>query len=266
MSPPTKLTTHILSLHPEAFTLATQSPFLAHAGAGTLSKNVLQKWLAQDRLYAQAYIRFAALLLANVGLKGRVDERALEERLLDLLLSSINNVRRELKFFEDVATRYDLDISSPSTSSIVKDDEVQEKEGVSEGVRMYRKLFFEVGEAVESGKMGMLEGLVLLWGTEVCYLTAWRYTGSCSSSTAANPPGKEADGGALRKEFIPNWTSDEFAAFVDEIAGLVDELWEKEGEKEGTGKGRGGEERRERVEGIWKRVLDVERVFWPAVE
>ena len=45
-----------------------------------MSKDVLQKWLAQDRLYAQAYIRFAALLLANVRLSGRVDRSSFEER------------------------------------------------------------------------------------------------------------------------------------------------------------------------------------------
>lgn len=79
-------------------------------------------------------------------------------RLLDLLLDSINNVRRELKFFEDVAQRYELDINA-------------EEEDVSEGVKLYRELFFETGEAVEAGRVGMLEGLVLLWGTEkVCLL------------------------------------------------------------------------------------------------
>ena len=80
MSTPNKLTTHLLSLDPQAFTQATQTPFLSHAGAGTLSKEVLQRWLAQDRLYAQAYIRFAALLLANVRLSGRVDGSSFEER------------------------------------------------------------------------------------------------------------------------------------------------------------------------------------------
>jgi thiaminase len=56
----------------------------------------------------------------------------------------------------------------------------------------------------------------------------------------------------LRKEFIPNWTSGEFVGFVERIGGLVDALWEGAGE-EG------------RVERLWRRVLDVERVFWPEV-
>ncbi|KAH7330381.1 hypothetical protein BKA65DRAFT_509283 [Rhexocercosporidium sp. MPI-PUGE-AT-0058] len=240
MSTPSKLTDHLLSLSPHSFTSATQTTFLSHAGAGTLSKDVLQTWLGQDRLYAQAYIRFAALLLANVTLSGKVDGGSFEERLLDLILSSITNVRRELKFFEDVAQRYDLDISST-------------EESVSEGVKLYRSLFFDTGEAVEAGGMGLLEGMALLWGTEVCYLTAWRYAASCSTGTTQ---GNEEDGGALRKEFIPNWTSSEFSAFVDEIAEFMDKLWEMDGNKE----------RLEVVEGIWKNVLDVEKEFWPVVE
>jgi len=46
--------------------------------------------------------------------------------------------------------------------------------------------------------------------------------------------------------------------FVERIAGLVDGVWEgegKEGREEGLGK----------VERLWRRVLDVERVFWPEV-
>ena len=83
----------------------------------------------------------------------------LVSRLLDLILSSINNVRRELKFFEDVAQRYNLDISST-------------EKRFSEGVELYRNLFFETGEAVEAGRLGLLEGLVLLWGTEVVRLSS----------------------------------------------------------------------------------------------
>ena len=45
-----------------------------------------------------------------------------------------------------------------------------------------------------------------------CYLEAWRYTKSCEKGTRA---GGDADGGALRKEFIPNWTGEEFGTFVE---------------------------------------------------
>jgi thiaminase len=80
MSSPTTLTTYLLSLHPSAFHAATQTPFLQRAGQGTLPRNALQKWLAQDRLYAQAYVRFASLLLANVPLPAAVEPEGVNER------------------------------------------------------------------------------------------------------------------------------------------------------------------------------------------
>jgi hypothetical protein len=72
-------------------------------------------------------------------------------RLVDMLIEAITNVRRELKFFEDVAGRYGLKL------------EAQE---VGKGVKMYRALFNAVGEGVEKGERGVIDGLVLLWGTE----------------------------------------------------------------------------------------------------
>jgi hypothetical protein len=76
-----------------------------------------------------------------------------------LLVDALVNIRRELKFFEDVAGRYGLDINIPV------DD-------VSEGVRAYRALFAEMGEGVEARTFDFVEALVLLWGTEkVCHAT-----------------------------------------------------------------------------------------------
>ena len=72
-------------------------------------------------------------------------------RLVDVLIGAVANVRRELAFFEDVAARYGL---------------VLEAGQVGEGVRGYRELFARVGEGVERGERGVLEGLVVLWGTE----------------------------------------------------------------------------------------------------
>lgn len=81
------LTTHLLTLSPLGIKGATRAPFLAHAGRGTLSREVLQTWLAQDRLYAQAYVRFAALLLANVRLPSAVEAAGVEERCVSVYLS-----------------------------------------------------------------------------------------------------------------------------------------------------------------------------------
>jgi hypothetical protein len=81
------------------------------------------------------------------------------------------------------------------------------------------------------------------------------------TSTSSSVEEKDdLDGGALRKEFIPNWTSPEFVGFVEEIAGFVDKLWEE------VGKGTEEGDMRERVVGLWRRILEAERVFWPVVE
>jgi hypothetical protein len=133
--PAFSLTTHLLSLDSHAFTLATQSPFLHHAGRGTLPKSTLQTWLAQDRLYAQAYIQFFSHLLSNIRLPAAVEKESRDERLVDILIESLVNVRRELKFFEDVAGRYGLEL------------EVGE-EGVGKGVLGYRALFEDVRKSV----------------------------------------------------------------------------------------------------------------------
>jgi hypothetical protein len=212
-------------------------------------------------------------------------------RLTDLIIDSISNVRRELKFFEDVAARYGLDISAA--------DEKGKEENVSEGVKGYRELFNGIGEKIEAGKLDIQAGLVLLWGTEKvslpdflhslkvplllvslmseslrlktalqCYLEAWRYAASFLEENNAN---SDADGGALRKEFIPNWTSSEFAAFVDKIGQFMDDIWRGAGgdskswllQRNWTGKGAA---ELWDSEGIWREVLRVEEVFWPNVE
>lgn len=215
----------------------------------------------------------------------------MSNRLTDLIIDSISNVRRELKFFEDVAARYGLDISAA--------DEQGKEENVSEGVKGYRELFNGIGEKIEAGKLDIQAGLVLLWGTEKvslpdflhslkvplllvslmseslrlktalqCYLEAWRYAASFLEENSAI---SDADGGALTKEFIPNWTSSEFAAFVDKIGQFMDDIWRGAGgdskswllQRNWTGKGAA---ELWDLEGIWREVLRVEEVFWPKVE
>jgi thiaminase len=66
---------------------------------------------------------------------------------------------------------------------------------------------------------------------------------------------RDADGGALREAFIPNWTSAEFEKFVDEIAELTDELYVREE----------GWKRVEVFKAVWEHILGIERGFWPDV-
>ncbi|KAH8775888.1 hypothetical protein BGZ57DRAFT_981673 [Hyaloscypha finlandica] len=240
------LTDYLMGRDPEGFKKATQTPFLERAGKGTLDKRVLQQWLSQDRLYAQAYVRFASLLLANIRLPAAVNPGDVNEKLADLIVDSLTNIRLELRFFEQVATKYGLDINA-------------REEEASEGVKGYRELFFSTGEGIEAAKLPLLDGLVLLWATEKCYLEAWTYASSFSKGLEGREEGEgDADGGALRKEFIPNWTSPEFEAFVEKIGSFVDVLSEQESE----GKARV----MQRVEELWRRVLDVEERFWPKME
>lgn len=261
---PGSLADHLITLYPAASKAATESSFLEKAGKGTLSKEALQEWLAQDRLYAQAYLRFASLLLANIPLPSTVSPNHINERLINLVLESVNNIRQELKFFEDVGRRYDLNL---------------EASVVSEGVKSYRILFTDMGEGIEKDTHGILAGLVLLWGTEKCYLDAWVYASTLSSPDI--PAEQDRDGGALRREFIPNWTSSDFSDFVDRCAKLMDEIWTG-GQSSGAGEllARGAwrpigtdtaraESRLEWLEwaeGLWKKILDAEIIFWPDID
>src|SRR6266536_1294513 len=82
------LTKHLLELDVSGFEKATRSRFLEKAGKGILSKEVLQQWLSQDRLYAQAYIRFASLLLANIPLPVFIKPNHINERYVHVFFSS----------------------------------------------------------------------------------------------------------------------------------------------------------------------------------
>jgi len=117
------------------------------------------------------YVRFAALLLGNVVLgkgKGKGKDEAekgdVNEAIQDMLVASLVNIRRELKFFVDVAARYGLDLDIDSAGG----HQTAEAEA-GDGVRCYEELFREMGEGVEAGEVEFVEALVLLWGTEkVC--------------------------------------------------------------------------------------------------
>lgn len=70
-------------------------------------------------------------------------------------------------------------------------------------------------------------------------------------------PNNDLDGGALRHEFIPNWTSQEFEAFVREIADVTDELASREGALV---------RKLDVYKAVWRHILDVESRFWPSVD
>jgi len=313
----------------EAFTRATRHPFLKAAGEGRISKRTLSQWLAQDRLYAQSYIRFIGLLLSKVVIppcNRNVEctkEPTVEERVVDILIECLANIQQELHFFTQTADEFDLDLTAcpePWADDLTGGNEkegrkrvegktvhlagrpVEEQQqlgsnwiqtsgggnlsmgnpvqseahgighpsfpadlvdpvvfGPSPITRAYIDLF------ISSGSVGstLLEGMTVLFATEFCYLKAWKYAASVmeeASSSGSKSADTDADGGALRLRFIPNWTSPEFEKFVVKLQDITDVLANrlKGVEESETEKGK--------CILWWKQVLWLEEKFWPGVK
>ncbi|KAK4236064.1 hypothetical protein C8A03DRAFT_36046 [Achaetomium macrosporum] len=306
------LTEHLLATHQDLYKLATQHPFLLAGAEGRLPKDILSRWLASDRLYIHSYIRAAGKLLASIDLPQQVfrSQEAFETQLADWLIEALVAVRKEERFFIDVADRYDLGIeiaiplppasqtaapSQASAGTATTTATTGSKDGRPPGLAMMESIFASVGgpaassPASESKPPGLslvqsfltttagptppavlpwLEGALIFWGTERCYLDAWSWARDKAQnreqSSASHP--EDADGGALRREFIPNWSSPGFARFVDKLGGLIDAaVAEALAGKEGEEKDRAKAEILGRVEGKWKSLLEAERQFWPHV-
>ncbi len=285
---PWSLTKHLLATQKDLYLSATQHPFLLAGAEGRLPKDLLTRWLANDRLYIHSYIRAAATLLASIDLPTELpgSKDAAETQLADWLVEALVGIRKEERFFIDVATRYGLGIefAIPFPPAAAQDT-VPSQTALLPGLAMMQGIFSSM-HAVTTGLLPMtlaavpapapplpwLEGALTFWGTERCYLDAWSWARDkakeeAESRSSGEVVGKEdADGGALRKEFIPNWSSPEFARFVERLGKLIDDavngvLVGKEGEElESTKAALLG-----RVEPKWRTLLEAERNFWPDV-
>lgn len=270
---PFSLTQTLLTSHPVAHQTATQSPFLARASQGRLPKSLLGQWLANDRLYIHAYIRGIGRLLGFLQLPDAVPplrdektvrERSVEERLLHWMIDALVNIRREEDMFVRTAAKYGVDVNLPAGP----DGRVAAGTKL-EGLRRFEALFDGISPARSSGDADVLpwlEAAVIFWATEKCYLDAWTGAAARLSDAGDRKPEDDADGGALRRELIPNWSSDEFAQFVDALGEIVDAGVRREMElrkdEEEVVKAR----LVERAMGMWREVLAAEETFWPAVE
>ncbi|KAF9889101.1 hypothetical protein FE257_008078 [Aspergillus nanangensis] len=264
---PPKLTTHLPTT--TSPTTATTHPFLSAAGKGQIPLSTLSQWLSQDRLYAQSYVRFIGHLLSKIQLSPAVNKNnPLPQRIVSVLIGAVVNIQRELEFFEDVAAEYGIDLNagmiegrptSTSTSTSTSTETTgpgtgkEQPFGPNPVTHAYIDMFMSAGSPATS----ILEGMVVLWATEECYLRAWRYAGSfMQPNTTGEDYAQDADGGALRKQFIPNWSSGEFEEFVTGIGELVDEMAE--------GDGIDGE-MRAKCERWWRQVVWLEERFWPNI-
>ncbi|KAE8141129.1 hypothetical protein BDV38DRAFT_238767 [Aspergillus pseudotamarii] len=246
---PGGLTTHLKTHNSSTYHSATTHPFLVAAGKGQLPKSTLAKWLSQDRLYAQSYVRFIGLLLSKCQLPHtpKNAETVLERRIVAVLIDALVNIQREIGFFEEVAREYGLDLA------VVPEGE--ETFGPGTITQAYIDMFMSAG----SPAVSLLEGLVVLWATEVCYLESWEGAKRVMGSVSESGSGKrDLDGGALRERFIPNWTSLEFRQFVEGIAEVVDALASRVlNNEEGDVMAR--------CERWWRQVKWLEERFWPDV-
>lgn len=263
------LTKHLLSEAAAEFKAATQSPFLAAAAQGRLDKETLRLWLVNDRKYIQAYINGAENFIyeiqnpecgASYAPVKELDESELA--LLAWLTEGLANVRREEEFFVDVAARYGIDL------------EHRMDDPESDAAIAFDVLFEYVPPIRKKTEPWWLQGAILFWATEKCYLEAWSWA---KTQLNEQSPGQDADGGALRMEFIPNWTSPEFAVFVDRLAQIIDGAVNKMSENIEYYKETDPElvtalrevsfleKTVEKPQGIFLKVLEIEEQFWPVL-
>jgi thiaminase len=142
------LTAHLLNSNATAFNAGTQQPFLSHAGCGTLAAAPLAQWMVQDGHYTRGYIQFIGSLIAKIRLPSVPNSQFHPMyRTLDLLISALNNIRREMSFFEITATKYGILLNDDPPTHIT---------------RAYVDLF----NSVSSPGASLLEGMVVLWATE----------------------------------------------------------------------------------------------------
>jgi hypothetical protein len=146
--PTPSLANHLLSRDPEAVKSATEQAFLSHVGCGTISANALTHWLAQDAHVSRAFVSFVGRLIGKIRLPDTaitMDNTTF--RTFDLLISTLNNVRREMSFFDSTAIKWGLQIESEIPKPATKG-------------------FIDLLSSASSSSASLLEGLVLLWTTE----------------------------------------------------------------------------------------------------
>lgn len=270
-NPSFSLTTHLLGLDPPGYTAATEAPFLTAAGEGRLSKQTLGKWLANDRLYLHAYVKAVGRTLAIVDLPQTTPdpaaEAAPETRFVDWLFSTLTALRREERLFIDVSRKYGLSIELDTMTTTEGGRQVERVPGTAKlpGLVMFEKLFGSLHPAASVDRnlpLPWLEAAVVFWGTEKTYSDAWTWAKSKQAGETEAGAG-DADGGALRKEFIPNWSNTEFVTFVQQLSGIIDNAVSEAVTVLG---GDVKESLVQRAQKVWTELVAAEKAFWPEVE
>ncbi|KAH8712745.1 hypothetical protein HC256_005919 [Beauveria bassiana] len=175
----------LIASDPAGHQRATQSPFLQRAAAGTLSKALLGRWLANDRLYIHGYIRAAGRLLSFLRLPEAVphedhndnnnnnnnndnDDDDAAEALLAWVVDALVNIQRESRFFLSTAAQYGLDVNLPIDATTGRVPAAAKLDGL----RRFEALFDGLQSSTDEGPLPWLEAAVLFYATERCYLDA----------------------------------------------------------------------------------------------
>jgi thiaminase len=250
---PWALTTHLLSVNHDQLVRVTQHPFLSRAANGTLPKAVVSHWLANDLQYLKVYKGVSEQTLAIVRKSQPTtsvsNPENIETRLIAWLEAAIQNGTREESLFKEVAEIYNLNLALSESSK-------------NEGLRRYEALFRQFATAKRNTFLPWLEGAVLLWATEKVYYDSWRWARRQDAQSSPRTYNKDLDGGAMRREFIPNWSNRDFLMFVEQLERIInegvstavkgnDELWRQI---------------KSRTEAMYAAVLDAEEAFWPDVD
>ncbi|KAF1837890.1 heme oxygenase-like protein [Decorospora gaudefroyi] len=253
---PWAISTHLLSINHQQLLRATRHPFLERAAKGTLPKPLVAQWLANDRQYLQGYLSTISNTLNIVRSQQKSTtapgaEPGIETRLTTWLESGVKNGERELRFFGEVAEIYNIDIHPSPLNDAVK----------SEGLRRYEALFASVASQQPNPFIPWLEGAILLWSTEKIYYEAWSWARRQDTESPARNFNHDQDGGAMRREFIPNWSNRDFLMFVEQLERIVNEGVSKAVDRDDAR----WLEVKNRADPIWRALLDAEEAFWPDV-
>ncbi len=241
---------------------ATQHPFLARAAKGTLSKELIAQWLAEDEMYLEGLRNLTYNLLNQVRSQNRPNSGSsalsssstastVESRLVDWLKGALEGENTEADFFKKTAENYKLDVKNTPLKQDV----------TSSGLRQFRKLFSDITNEEPNPFLPWLEGIVVIWATEKVYYEAWSWARRQDKQPSPRTFDNDLDGGAMRKEFIPNWSSRDMLHFVEQIERILNEAVSQAVNKDDAR----WKEVKTRTDAVYRAVLDAEEAFWPDV-
>ena len=168
--PAPSLVNHLLAKNRASLEAATQQQFLSHAGCGTLSSAALGQWLTQQGHMSRALIPFIGNVIGRIRLQEPENpNQDTNWRTVDLLVSCINNAKRELEFLRSTQQKYGL-------------------ENDGELAKHATKGFTDLFGSASSPGASLLEGMVVLWSVEYvsfAFLSGLKHNSSTNSNISS---------------------------------------------------------------------------------